>query len=111
MEKTEKKEDIKFETNNNKEKNDLDLNINDNNINFNQKNIEEINDNNQENKEEEKSSNNTKKITNMNMPSVYTAEKGGMKGIDHQKIDKIIYETTKNSRIFKKNEEDLVYIS
>ena len=47
------------------------------------------------------------KITNMNMPSVYTGEKGGMKGINHQKIEKIIYETTKNSRIFKKNEEDL----
>ena len=50
---------------------------------------------------------NSKKITNMNMPCVYTGEKGGMKGIDHEKIEKIIYETTKNSRIFKKNEEDL----
>ena len=50
---------------------------------------------------------NSKTITNRNMPCVYTGEKGGMKGIDHEKIDKIIYETTKNSRIFKKNEEDL----
>jgi DNA polymerase kappa len=33
-----------------------------------------------------------------------------MKGIDHQKIDKIIYETTKNTRMFKKNEEDLLYL-
>ena len=49
-------------------------------------------------------------ITNMNMPSVYTAEKGGMKGINHEKIEKIIYETTKNSRIFKKREEDLAYL-
>ena len=47
------------------------------------------------------------KMTNMNMPCVYTGEKGGMKGINHEKIEKIIYETTKNSRIFKKNEEDL----
>ena len=50
---------------------------------------------------------NSKTITNKNMPCVYTGEKGGMKGIDHEKIEKIIYETTKNSRIFKKNEEDL----
>ena len=46
-------------------------------------------------------------MTNMNMPCVYTGEKGGMKGINHEKIEKIIYETTKNSRIFRKNEEDL----
>ena len=44
------------------------------------------------------------------MPCVYTGEKGGMKGINHEKIEKIIYETTKNSRIFKKNEEDLAYL-
>jgi len=50
------------------------------------------------------------KMTNMNMPCVYTGEKGGMKGINHEKIEKIIYETTKNSRIFKKNEEDLAYL-
>ena len=49
-------------------------------------------------------------ITNMNMPSVYTGEKGGMKGINHEKIEKIIYETTKNSRIFKRREEDLAYL-
>jgi len=53
---------------------------------------------------------NSKTINNMNMPCVYTGEKGGMKGIDHEKIEKIIYETTKNSRIFKKNEEDLNYL-
>ena len=51
--------------------------------------------------------NNSSKMTNMNMPCVYTGEKGGMKGINHEKIEKIIYETTKNSRIFRKNEEDL----
>ena len=51
--------------------------------------------------------NNTSKMTNMNMPCVYTGEKGGMKGINHEKIEKIIYETTKKSRIFRKNEEDL----
>ena len=50
------------------------------------------------------------KMTNMNMPCVYTGEKGGMKGINHEKIEKIIYETTKNSRIFKRKEEDLAYI-
>ena len=50
---------------------------------------------------------NPSKMTNMNMPCVYTGEKGGMKGINHEKIEKIIYETTKNSRIFRKNEEDL----
>ena len=54
--------------------------------------------------------NNSSKMTNMNMPCVYTGEKGGMKGINHEKIEKIIYETTKNSRIFKKNEEDLASI-
>ena len=49
--------------------------------------------------------NNSSKMTNMNMPCVYTGEKGGMKGINHEKIEKIIYETTKNSRInFHKNE-------
>ena len=53
---------------------------------------------------------NSKKMTNLNMPCVYTGEKGGMKGIDHEKIEKIIYETTKNSRIFKRNEEDLAYL-
>ena len=53
---------------------------------------------------------NSSKMTNMNMPCVYTGEKGGMKGINHEKIEKIIYETTKNSRIFKKNEEDLAYL-
>ena len=57
-----------------------------------------------------KSAENSKTINNMNMPCVYTGEKGGMKGIDHEKIEKIIYETTKNSRIFKKNEEDLNYL-
>ena len=62
------------------------------------------------NKSKEIISDNSKKITNMNMPCVYTGEKGGMKGIDHEKIEKIIYETTKNSRIFKKNEEDLNYL-
>ena len=51
--------------------------------------------------------NNSSKMTNMNMPCVYTGEKGGMKGINHEKIEKIIYETTKNSRIFKRNQEDL----
>ncbi len=56
------------------------------------------------------SDNNSSKMTNMNMPCVYTGEKGGMKGINHEKIEKIIYETTKNSRIFKKNEEDLAYL-
>ena len=50
---------------------------------------------------------NPSKMTNMNMLCVYTGEKGGMKGINHEKIEKIIYETTKNSRIFRKNEEDL----
>ena len=54
--------------------------------------------------------NTSSKMTNMNMPCVYTGEKGGMKGINHEKIEKIIYETTKNSRIFKKNEEDLAYL-
>lgn len=54
--------------------------------------------------------NNSSKMTNMNMPCVYTGEKGGMQGINHEKIEKIIYETTKNSRIFKKNEEDLASI-
>ena len=53
---------------------------------------------------------NSKQMTNLNMPCVYTGEKGGMKGIDHEKIEKIIYETTKNSRIFKRNEEDLAYL-
>ena len=38
---------------------------------------------------------------------VFTAEKAGMEGLDKDKIAEIIYETTKNSRIFKKNEEDL----
>ena len=38
---------------------------------------------------------------------VFTAEKAGMEGLDKEKIAEIIYETTKNSRIFKKNEEDL----
>ena len=96
-----------------------------NNINLNSKN-NSINTNNAQNISnfegfdkiiEEKSSNSkeiitdhSKTITNMNMPSVYTAEKGGMEGIDHKKIEKIIYETTKNSRIFKKNEEDLNYL-
>ena len=56
------------------------------------------------------SDNTSSKMTNMNMPCVYTGEKGGMKGINHEKIEKIIYETTKNSRIFKKNEEDLAYL-
>ena len=54
--------------------------------------------------------NTSSKMTNMNMPCVYTGEKGGMKGINHEKIEKIIYETTKNSRIFKRNEEDLAYL-
>ena len=36
----------------------------------------------------------------------FLGEKGGMQGIDHEKINKIVYETTKNSRIFKRNEED-----
>ena len=57
-----------------------------------------------------KSAEHSKTINNINMPSVYTGEKGGMKGIDHEKIEKIIYETTKNSRIFKKKEEDLNYL-
>ena len=88
------------------------LNINNDN---NESNLSDIN--NSKNTIEEKSINDreissdkSKKITNMNMPSVYTGEKGGMKGIDHQKIEKIIYETTKNSRIFKRNEEDLNYL-
>lgn len=57
-----------------------------------------------------KTTENSKTINNINMPCVYTGEKGGMQGIDHEKIEKIIYETTKNSRIFKKNEEDLNYL-
>jgi nucleotidyltransferase/DNA polymerase involved in DNA repair len=57
-----------------------------------------------------KSAEHSKTINNINMPCVYTGEKGGMKGIDHEKIEKIIYETTKNSRIFKKKEEDLNYL-
>ena len=38
---------------------------------------------------------------------VFTAEKAGMEGLDKEKIAEIIYETTKNSRIYKKNEEEL----
>ena len=86
-----------------------------NDINNNEQNI--LDSKNIQKKEEEKSKDTKEKIqdnskslsniNNMNMPCVYTGEKGGMKGIDHAKIEKIIYETTKNSRIFKKNEEDL----
>lgn len=93
--------------------NNLSLNSKSNNNNDNQnildnKIIEEIKEDNFKSKEIPKD--NSKTMTNMNMPCVYTGEKGGMKGIDHQKIEKIIYETTKNSRIFKKNEEDLIYL-
>ena len=93
--------------------NNLSLNSKTNNNNDNQnildnKIIEEIKEDNFKSKEIPKD--NSKTMTNMNMPCVYTGEKGGMKGIDHQKIEKIIYETTKNSRIFKKNEEDLIYL-
>ncbi len=38
---------------------------------------------------------------------VFTAEKAGMERLDKEKIAEIIYETTKNSRIYKKNEEEL----
>ena len=101
----------------NNEKNEISNNLslnsktNDNNDNQNildNKIIEEIKEDNFKSKEIPKD--NSKTMTNMNMPCVYTGEKGGMKGIDHQKIEKIIYETTKNSRIFKKNEEDLIYL-
>ena len=64
----------------------------------------------EENIKDAKSAEHSKTINNINMPCVYTGEKGGMKGIDHEKIEKIIYETTKNSRIFKKKEEDLNYL-
>lgn len=64
----------------------------------------------EENIKHAKSAEHSKTINNINMPCVYTGEKGGMEGIDHEKIEKIIYETTKNSRIFKKKEEDLNYL-
>ena len=64
----------------------------------------------EENIKNAKSAEHSKTINNINMPCVYTGEKGGMEGIDHEKIEKIIYETTKNSRIFKKKEEDLNYL-
>ena len=60
--------------------------------------------------EKEKENKNTKNIKKINMPYIFTGEKGGMKGIDHEKIDKIIYETTKNTTFYKKNEEDLNFI-
>jgi DNA polymerase kappa len=121
--KIEEKENIKCcndsnIANNNKNANNicLELNSNLNNINNSFELNSNINNNNNPNFldkkiiEEKKENDNSKSITNMNMPSVFTGEKGGMKGIDHQKIDKIIYETTKNTRMFKKNEEDLLYL-
>jgi len=98
----------KNEISNNLSLNSKTNNNNDNQNFFDNKIIEEIKEDNYINKEIPKD--NSKTMTNMNMPCVYTGEKGGMKGIDHQKIEKIIYETTKNSRIFKKNEEDLIYL-
>ena len=56
---------------------------------------------------EENENNYSKNISNINMPYIFTGEKSGMKDIDHEKIDKIIYETTKNTRFYKRNEEDL----
>ena len=41
------------------------------------------------------------------MSYLFTAEKAGMKGLDRNQINKIIFESTKNSRMSKKNQEDL----
>lgn len=41
------------------------------------------------------------------MSYLFTAEKAGMKGLDRDQINKIIFESTKNSRMSKKNQEDL----
>ena len=89
---------IEFEETVSLDKNEKDI-INNNLLNINNdnndSNLSDIN--NSKNTIEEKSINDreissdkSKKITNMNMPSVYTGEKGGMKGIDHQKIEKIM---------------------
>ena len=50
---------------------------------------------------------NNNEQTEEKLSYVFTAEKAGMEGLDKEKIAEIIYETTKDSRIFKKNEEEL----
>ena len=56
--------------------------------------------------ENEKEKNNNEQVEEK-LSYVFTAEKAGMEGLDKEKIAEIIYEATKNSRIFKKNEEEL----
>ena len=51
--------------------------------------------------ENEKEKNNNEQVEEK-LSYVFTAEKAGMEGLDKEKIAEIIYEATKNSRIFKK---------
>ena len=44
---------------------------------------------------------------NEKMSYLFTAEKAGMQGLNREEINKIITEATKNSRMSKKNQEDL----
>ena len=50
--------------------------------------------------------NNNNNIENNKIPTAFTAEKAGMKGLDKDKINEIITNATKNTKLYQKQQEE-----